>query len=435
MQVLLLNQTFYPDVAATAQYLTDLALGLVRRGHEVTVITSRRGYDSPDTHFTPYEKWNGITIHRVPAAGFGKTTRWRRSLDFLSFIASCALQLVRLRRQDAVIALTSPPLIAFLAAWYCRLRGAKLFYWVMDLNPDAAVVGGWLKPTSMAARCLEAMSRFSFRHSHRIIVLDRFMRDRVLAKGIPSDRIEIIPPWAQDNLASWDPVGRETFRRQHGLTDKFVVMYSGNHSPCHPLDTFLQAARQLANDPRFAFCFIGGGSLHEGIRSFAERLKIKNFHVLPYSPLRELGGSLSGADLQMVVMGEKFVGMIHPCKIYNVLMVGAPVVYLGPDKSHITDVFEEVNDPDHLHHVRHGQVDRMVEVIRRAESLGSRGSNLHYRRAVERYGASNLLERQLDLIDAATSTVTGAHDRSGQITSSDPSTGVPAKPSLNARSV
>ena len=71
MRVLLLNQTFYPDVAATAQYLTDLAVGLAGRGHQVTVITSRRGYDCPTDRFPTIETWKGITIHRVEATGLG----------------------------------------------------------------------------------------------------------------------------------------------------------------------------------------------------------------------------------------------------------------------------------------------------------------------------------------------------------------------------
>ena len=399
MRVLLLNQTFYPDVAATAQYLTDLAIGLAGRGHQVTVITSRRGYDCPTDRFPSVETWKGITIHRVEATGFGKSSRWRRALDFASFIASCAFRLLRIERHDAVVALTSPPLIAYLAAWYCRLRGAKLYYWVMDLNPDAAIAAEWIPAHSLAARGLEAMSRFSFRHSHKVIALDRFMRDRVVAKAIPVEKIEVIPPWAQSDVAGWDPVGRDRYREKHGLQNRFVVMYSGNHSPCHPLDTLLEAAKRLANQPRFAFCFVGGGSQHAATAQFARENGLTNIHSLPYSPIEELGGSLSAADLHVVAMGNPFVGMIHPCKVYNVLLVGAPILYLGPAQSHVGDLFEQVRDPAHLHSVRHGDVESMVAAIRRAEAEGTRGHPGKYAEAVDRLGAGRLLERTLDLLE------------------------------------
>ncbi len=401
MRILLLNQTFYPDVAATAQYLTDLAVGLVGRGHQVTVITSRRGYDCPTDRFPTIETWKGITIHRVEATGLGKSSRWRRAIDFATFIASCAFRLLRIPRHDAVVALTSPPLIAFLAAWYCRLRRARLFYWVMDLNPDAAVAAKWIPENSIAARGLEAMSRFSFRNSHQVIALDRFMRDRVVAKGIPAEKIEVIPPWAQNDVAGWDAAGRDRYREKHGLQDRFLVMYSGNHSPCHPLDTLLDAAKRLAQEPRFAFCFVGGGSQHATTARFAQDHGLKNIHTLPYSPIEELGGSLSAADLHVVAMGDPFVGMIHPCKVYNVLLVGAPILYLGPAQSHVSDLFDQIQDPSHLHSIRHGDVDAMVSAIRTAEANGGRGSATKYAEAVERVGAATLLEKTLNLLETA----------------------------------
>src|SRR5690348_4959609 len=112
MRFLLLNQTFYPDVVSTAQHLSDLALELVKRGHEVTVLASRRAYDEPGKVFPKAETWRGIRIIRIGATGFGKGARWRRAADFASFLSLCCLRLLTLPRPDAVVALTSPPLIS-----------------------------------------------------------------------------------------------------------------------------------------------------------------------------------------------------------------------------------------------------------------------------------------------------------------------------------
>ena len=128
---------------------------------------------------------------------------------------------------------------------------------------------------------------------------------------------------SSDLAVHFDAAGRAKFRAAHGLTDKFVVMYSGNHSPVHPLTTLLAAAQRLASDPRYVFCFVGGGSEHPKVKTFAAQHGLKNILCLPYQPLAELAGSLSAADLHVVVMGDPFVGTIHPCKIYNILTVGA----------------------------------------------------------------------------------------------------------------
>ena len=260
MRFLLLNQTFYPDVMATGQYLTEVALRLVERGHQVTVVTSRRAYDQPETQFQKTETWRGIRIYRVGSTGFGKGAKWRRAADFASFLGLCSLRLALLPRHDVVVALTSPPLISFLGATAAKLRRSHFFYWVMDFNPDEAIAAGWLRAESLAATLLDRMSRFSLRQANRVIALDRFMRDRIVAKGIPPAKVVVIPPWSHDTEVRFDPEGRERFRKAHGLDGKFVVMYSGNHSPCHPLDTMLAAARQLAADPGIVFCFVGGGS-------------------------------------------------------------------------------------------------------------------------------------------------------------------------------
>ena len=363
LRVLLLNQTFHPDVMATAHYLTDLALALRERGHTVTVITSRRAYDQPEKLFPATEQWEGIQIHRVWSSRFGKLAKWRRAADFASFILSCCWRLMWIPRQDVTVALTSPPLISWIGAWFTRLRGGRFCYWVMDMNPDEAVAAGWLREGSLVARMLELFSRFSLRTASRIVVLDRFMRDRVLAKGIGAEKISVISPWSQDERVQFDEPAREAFRREHGFDDKFVVMHAGNHSPCHPLETLLEAAERLRDNREIVFCFQGGGSGLGKVREFVEARDLRNVVCLPYQPPEKLAGALSAADLHVVAMGNPFVGTIHPCKVYNALAVGAPILYLGPETSHVTDILSESGVVIPHASARHGDVEGLVNAV------------------------------------------------------------------------
>ncbi len=355
---------------ATGQYLTEVALRLVERGHRVTVVTSRRAYDQPEVQFPRHETWRGIRIYRVASTGFGKGAKWRRAADFASFITLCALRVALLPRHDVVVALTTPPLISFLGATVAWLRGSRFFYWVMDFNPDEAIAAGWLRHGSLAARLLEWMSRFSLRQAKKVIALDRFMRDRIVAKGIAPTKVAVIPPWSHDTEVRFDTEGRERFRKAHGLDRKFVVMYSGNHSPVHSLDTLLAAARQLASDPGIVFCFVGGGSEWRKLKENAESsvsqgAKNSNIVCLPYQPLDQLAGSLSAADLHVVVMGNGFVGLVHPCKVYNILNVAAPVLYIGPRPSHLSEMLDELDHEHPCAAVAHGEVDQAVQSIER----------------------------------------------------------------------
>lgn len=347
-------------MVSTAQHLTDLASELSRRGHSVTVVTSDRGYDNPSLRFKRHERWKGIDIIRIPSFSWGKTSKLKRVANFSSFLFICAVRLLLLRRVDVVVALTSPPLISFLAAVYARFTRARLFCWIMDLNPDEAIAAGWLKEPSISTRLLKRMMSYSLRRAERIVVLDRFVQERLVKSEIDSRRISILPPWSHSDVVRYSSSGREAFRKMHGLDGKFVVMYSGNHSPCHPLDTLLDAALNIREQTNMSFCFIGGGSEQQKVQRFAERHELTNIKCLPYQPLTELSASLSAADLHVVVMGDDFVGIIHPCKVYNIIAVGAPILYIGPDESHVTDLASDLNGRfstarhnDHLTVVQH----------------------------------------------------------------------------------
>jgi colanic acid biosynthesis glycosyl transferase WcaI len=348
-------------VVSTAQHLTDLATALASRGHNVTVIAGDRGYDDPATRFPRREEWNGITIIRIPSLSFGKNSKWRRALNFGSFLLVCTLRLLTLKRFDVTIGLTSPPLISFLAALFVKLKGGSFCFWVMDLNPDEAIAAGWLKEDSPTSRLLQWMLKFSFRHATRTIVLDRFMKERVVTRGIDPSRIEIVPPWSHDDHVGYSAAGREAFRRKHEIEDKFVVMYSGNHSPCHPLDTLLHAARSLQSHEQIVFCFVGGGSEQLKVREFAAQHSLHNVRCLPYQPLSDLSSSLSAADLHVVVMGEPFVGIVHPCKVYNIMSVGTPVLYIGPQPSHVTDIAAKQQHKFSI--TSHGDVEGVTTAI------------------------------------------------------------------------
>lgn len=366
-KILLINQAFYPDVVATSQQLTDLAEFLVSRGHQVTVIAGARGYEDPTLRFLREETYRGIRVHRLAYTAFGKTSKWRRALDFLSFHINLCFKLLLTPKQDVVVGLTSPPLVAVVGNLFCLLKGGRFVYWVMDMNPEEAIAAGWLKKNSWVSRFLRAAAGWSYRKSRRVVALDRFMKDKIAASyGVDKTKIEIIPPWAHDERIH--PVSHEEnkFRKERGLDGKFVVMYSGNHSPCHPLATLLESARAMRGDTRTLFYFIGGGSLVKEVRDYREKHSLANVVQLEYQPLGRLSESLSAADLHVVVMGEKFAGIVHPSKIYGVLAAGRPFVLVGPAECPIGELIAESGLG---WRVDHGDAAGLAAVIEKAKAL------------------------------------------------------------------
>jgi putative colanic acid biosynthesis glycosyltransferase WcaI len=401
MRILLLNQCFYPDIVSTAQHLTDLAVALAERGHSVTVVASRRGYDDPSIRFPTREEWKGITIIRIPSLALGKKSKLRRALTFASYLFSCVLRLIILPKFDVVVALTSPPLISYLGALFVQLKGGRFVFWVMDLNPDEAIAAGWLREQSTVARILGSMLQYSLQHAERIVALDRFMLRRIADKGIPEKRIVVIPPWSHDDTVQYNAEGRQSFRARNGLSEKFVVMYSGNHSPCHPLDTLLQAAERLASHRSIAFCFVGGGSEFNKVRGFARDKQLSNIVCLPYQPLDQLAASLSSADLHVVVMGEPFVGIIHPCKIYNILTIGLPSLIIGPAESHLSDIVHESHLNGRAQTFSHGQTEALVKHLQQLVDTGTLAAESQPSTVAARFSKTTLLPRMIETIESA----------------------------------
>lgn len=207
-RILILNQAFYPDVVSTAQHAADLGSALAAAGYDVTAIASERGYDDPQLRFPPAELWRGARILRVGGTSLGKSSRWRRAADFASFLLRCAARALSLPRFDLVIAMTTPSLISVLGAVLVPVKARALLFWCMDLNPDEAIAAGWLRAGSLTARVLSWLQSYSMRRARRVVALDRFMAERVVAHGIPPQHVEVIAPWPYDDSIRFDPAAR-----------------------------------------------------------------------------------------------------------------------------------------------------------------------------------------------------------------------------------
>jgi len=396
LRILILNQPFHPDVVATAQYASDVAKALVERGHEVTVVCSVRAYDQPQHRFPGRETWNGVEIIRVSGTGFGKEKKWKRAADFATFFLLCAARAAMLPRFDVVIAMTTPPLISVLAGWLRPWKAARMLYWTMDLNPDEAIAAKYLDPNSRTARLLQRLQRFSLRKSDAVVALDEFMKQRLTAQGVEEERIRVVPPWSHDADVRFDRAGREEFRAKYKLGEKFVVMYAGNHSPCHPLDTLMRAAKAMRLRDDVAYVFVGGGSEHARVAAYAKSNQLKNILCVPYQPREKLAAVLSAADLHAIVMGDAFVGIVHPCKIYNVLAVGAPFLYIGPAQSHVMSLLPTLQTTqDFVYWVRNGDAQGALNAIVAAQRTSRR---LPAQNA--RFSAEALVPRMIEVVES-----------------------------------
>ena len=394
MKILVMSQVFWPDSVAGSQHLTDLAEDMIARGHTVRVITSKSNYENPKIKYPKSEVYQGVRITRINQTSFGKATKIGRVCNFISFTLFLLWELLAIREgeYEVIIGLTVPPMASFLGILIARLKGMRFAYWVMDLQPELSIVAGYLKRESLAAKLLLRLGDFVYKKADAIIALDKYMASYISHRaGVGISDINVIPVWPVMNEVYLGPRLENPFRQTNKIADKIVVMYAGNHAVTHPLETLLQSALILKDDPRFLFVFIGGGVRKGDVTLFKEKYRLNNILQLPYQERNTIHFSLGAADIHVVIQGDGCTGFTHPNKVYGAMFIGRPILYIGPDPSHITDLLGKCEGNISR---MHGEADILARELRNfAETTESERTTVGSRNM--KYAQENLTRQKL----------------------------------------
>lgn len=352
-----LSQVYVPDPAAVGQHLADVSEELAQRGHRVIVLTADRGYDDPSMKYKKRETIRGVDVRRIPFSSFGKSSVPIRTLGGVFLVLQAIIRSIAIRGIDAVVVSTSPPIGSFGAVVIGMLHGAPVKYWVMDVNPDQMIALGMIRERALPVRVFNWLNRVILRKAQDVIVLDRFMADRMQSKFDVAEKLTVLPPWAPEDFGDVVEHAENPFRKEHGLNGKVVVMYSGNHGPSNPLTTIIEAAKRLGDEPRLVLLFVGGGVGKREVESAGS----PNVISLPYQPQSELRHSLAAADVHVVTVGDQIPGIVHPSKVYGAMAVARPILHVGPRESHVADLLDA---HDVGWHISHGDVDGAERILR-----------------------------------------------------------------------
>src|SRR5215213_871787 len=181
-KILLVSQVYAPDPAAVARLVADVGSELARRGHQVIVLTSDRGYDNPTVKYNTATTPEGVDVQRLPFCSFGKGRMALRVLGGLSFTLQAAVRGLTIPGIDTVVVSTAPPMAALAAVIVNAFRRVRVVYWPMDLNPDQAVTLGIADPRSLSVQALEWLNRAVLHRAETVVALDHAMARRLAAK-------------------------------------------------------------------------------------------------------------------------------------------------------------------------------------------------------------------------------------------------------------
>lgn len=369
-RIVFLNRSYWPDIEATGQLLTDLCEGLAGR-FDVHVVCGQPNSPEPDSEFVSagVQLRNGVTIHRLRHRQFQKKNSWGRILNLLSFYNAAKRFLNRCDLGfDIVISETDPFLLPLAGQAYARRNNARHCVYLQDVYPDVAEAVGKLssKPVASAIR---RKLRSAYQQASKVVVLGRCMRDRLIESpwGLAAERIEIIPNWADcDAIKPLDSDGNE-FRKRYCGDDDFVVMHSGNMGLTQRLEVLISAAADPAWPSRAKLLLVGNGASRDMLLAHAERLRLPagRLRFVNYQPRHKLAESLSAADIHVVSMHEKVTGCLCPSKLYGIMAAGRPVIAIADSR---TDLCQTVIEREIGWVVPPGSPAQIAGAVARAEA-------------------------------------------------------------------
>lgn len=330
MKLLFVTQYFWPE----GFRVNDLAVELVRRGHEVTVLTGLPNYPS-GSFFPGYgprgpwtERHEGIRVVRAPLVPRGRAGNARLAVNYLSFaVAASALAPLRCRGPyDAAFAFQGSPVTSALPALLLEaLRGHPYVVWVQDLWP-ASLTAARAVSSPLVLRPIAAFVSLLYRRAARVLVASRGFEAPVEALGAARERIAYVPNWAE---LFYKPSPPELDARARlGLPSGFLVLFAGNLGAAQSLETLLDAAERLRDETAVRFAFVGAGarraSLEEAVRA---RGLGSSVALLPSRPPEEMPDLLASADALLVSLRpDPLFAATVPSKLQSCLASGRPLL-------------------------------------------------------------------------------------------------------------
>jgi colanic acid biosynthesis glycosyl transferase WcaI len=335
MRILIYSYNYHPEPIGIAPLMTELAEGLVGRGHSVRVITGMPNYPQRQIYEGYRGKWyltehkNGVTIQRSYLRIKSKPNLLDRLLLEFSFVFTSLPQALKGWRPD-VILLTVPPLLVSVPATFMGLLyHCPVVLNLQDILPEAAVKVGLLK-NKWLIKTFEVLEHFAYHSANTISVIAEGFVENLVNKKVPKEKIVCIPNWVNVNFIRPLPKENNAFRTAYHLEKKFVVMYSGNIALTQGLETVIQTAASLRYIKEITFVIVGESKALEVLQQYCLSCQAFNVVLLPLQPREKLPSLLAAADVGLVVQKRNVVSFNMPSKIPMLLASGRPIIASVP---------------------------------------------------------------------------------------------------------
>lgn len=328
MNVLLVTQYFYPENFKS----NDIAFELVKRGHNVTVLTGLPNYPEGKIYsgYSIFKKRkeniNGATIIRALLISRGNGSGFRLFLNYFSwaFFASVkAFFLSFSYKFDAVIVHEPSPVTqGFPAVVVKWIQKIPIYFWVLDLWPESLVAAGGIK-NKLVLSIFTRIVKVLYNNSDKILISSKGFKKSILEKGNYSDKLIYYPNWAEDIISKGN-----TGYQIPELPVGFKIMFAGNIGESQDMEHFMLAALELKKYTDIKFILIGDGRFKTFVEDFIEVNDLKeNIYLMGRFPVESMASFFEKADGLLVSLKDELIfNLTVPAKIQAYMSAAKPIV-------------------------------------------------------------------------------------------------------------
>jgi len=345
--ILFFTPYYAPDIGPSAPVFTTLCEGLVKRGHDVTCITTLPHY-SQDMHqqsgFLPRvvkELRGGVHLIRLGMPikrGGGVINRLMHQLWFN--VASLLVSLPLRKRNICIF--DGPVLWSGLPWLYWHvLRRHPYFYNQHDIFPDVAWKLGWLK-RGVIFWLWDAVERIIYMRSKSVFILGNSAKQIVMAKGVPAEKLEVVPILVDFQALDGSGEGVD-FKEKWGLQNKFVVFYGGNIGHSQRILELAKLALAMRDRVGIHFVIVGEGDEKPPLERFIADNMLDNISLFPFQDRCLLFDMYRSFDCGIVPLSPEISSEIVPSKAIFMMGAGMPLLIWGGGESELSLIVIEAH--------------------------------------------------------------------------------------------
>lgn len=328
MKILIVTQYFWPE----AFKVNDLALELLRRGHDVTVYTGLPNYpkgkffDGYSFFKGPFkEDYHGVKVIRCPIIPRGEGRGLQLIINFLffGFFGSLA-SLFQIREKfDKIFIFEVSPIFCVLPAIIQKWRSkTPVFLWLTDLWPESLIATGFTN-NKLLLMPIKLFVKFSYNNIDRVLTSSRGFISRVTDYNISSSKVLFWPQWAEN---IFEQTVTTIYHDEDFPKGKFVILFAGNIGSAQDMPTLIKAA-SLIDDKDIEIVVLGDGIKRRESEEIVKSLNVKNIRFLGRKPLDSMPYYYAKASvLYLSLISTDIFSITLPSKLQSYLASSKPIL-------------------------------------------------------------------------------------------------------------